>query len=90
MITDKDRNEIVKLRLAGARQSMEESKLMSDNEFWNASINRMYYACYYAVSVLLIHNGIEAHTHAGGRQMLGLHFIRTAKLSQKWGNYYSN
>lgn len=62
---------------------------MLDNEYWNASINRMYYACYYAVSALLVNNGIEAHTHAGVRQMFGLHFIRTEKLSQKTGKYYS-
>lgn len=89
MITDKDRKEIVRLRLENARQAMKESKLMFDNSFWNASINRMYYGCYYAVSALLVNGGIEAHTHAGVRQMLGLHFIRTGKLSQKQGVFYS-
>jgi len=49
----------------------------------------MYYACYYAVSALLIHNGIETQTHAGVRQMLGLHFIRTGRLSQEQGRFYS-
>ena len=34
--------------------------------------------------------GIEAKTHAGVRQMLGLHFIRTGKLSVEAGNIYSN
>lgn len=47
-------------------------------------------ACYYAATALLIKNGIEAQTHAGVRQMLGLHFIRTGKLTVELGNYYSN
>ena len=44
MLTDKDRKEIVKLRIENAHQTMKEAELMIDNEFWNAAINRMYYA----------------------------------------------
>lgn len=90
MMTDEDRIEVVKLRIENARDTMKEAKLLIDNSFWNAAINRMYYACYYAVTALLIHNGIEAQTHAGVRQMLGLHFVRTGKLTVKLSNYYSN
>ncbi|MDH6342582.1 uncharacterized protein (UPF0332 family) [Parabacteroides sp. PFB2-12] len=90
MITDEDRQEIVKLRIEEAYNTMKEAQLLIDNSFWNAAINRMYYACYYAATALLIKNGIEAQTHAGVRQMLGLHFIRTGKLTVELGNYYSN
>ncbi|MDR2058337.1 MAG: HEPN domain-containing protein [Dysgonamonadaceae bacterium] len=44
-------------------------------------MNRLYYACYYAVTALLINSGIEAQTHAGVRRMLALHFTKTEKLS---------
>ena len=87
---DKDREELVKLRIENAHQTMKEAKLMIDNEFWNAAINRMYYACYYATTALLLKHGIEAHTHNGVRQMLGLHFVRTSKLPVQLSNYYSN
>lgn len=90
MMTDEDRQEIVKLRIEEAYNTMKEAQLLIDNSFWNAAINRMYYACYYAATALLIKNGIEAQTHAGVRQMLGLHFIRTGKLTVELGNYYSN
>jgi uncharacterized protein (UPF0332 family) len=90
MMTDEDRKEVVKLRIENAHDTMKEAKLLMDNSFWNAAINRMYYACYYAVTALLINNGIEAQTHAGVRQMLGLHFVRTGKLAVKLSNYYSN
>jgi uncharacterized protein (UPF0332 family) len=89
-MTDKDRKQVVMLRMENAHQSMLEAKVMIDNCFWNAAINRMYYACYYAATALLLKHGIEAQTHAGTRQMLGLHFIRTGKLSIELGNYYSN
>jgi uncharacterized protein (UPF0332 family) len=90
MMTDEDRLQVVKLRIENAFQSMREAQVMIDNCFWNAAINRMYYACYYAVAALLLKNGIEAQTHAGTRQMLGLHFIRTGKISVEHGNCYSN
>jgi uncharacterized protein (UPF0332 family) len=90
MINDKDREQLVILRLENAHQTMKEARLMLDNEYWNAAINRMYYACYYAATALLLNNGIEAQTHGGVRQMLGLHFVRTRQLSVKLNDYYSN
>lgn len=86
---DEDRQEIVFLRMGNAHRTLKEARLLLDNEYWNAAINRMYYACYYAVSALLIKNGIEAQTHAGVRQMLGLHFVKTGKLSVQMANVYS-
>ncbi|GAB1417157.1 hypothetical protein MASR2M117_25630 [Paludibacter sp.] len=61
-----------------------------DNELWNTAINRLYYACYYAVSALLIANQIETHTHAGVRQMLALHFVKTGKLSKHYFNIFGS
>lgn len=90
MINDNDRKQLVSLRLDNAHQTMKEAKLMIDNAYWNAAINRMYYACYYAVTGLLLNEGIETSTHNGVRQMLGLHFVKTGKLSTKLSNYYSN
>jgi uncharacterized protein (UPF0332 family) len=90
MISNEDREQLVILRLENAHQTMKEARLMLDNEYWNAAINRIYYACYYAATALLLNNGIEAQTHAGVRQMLGLHFVRTGQLSIKLSNYYSN
>ncbi|NLX65233.1 MAG: HEPN domain-containing protein [Bacteroidales bacterium] len=90
MLTNEDRGQIVMLQKDNARQALREAQVMMDNCFWNAAINRMYYACYYAVSGLMVKNGIETKTHAGIRQMLGLHFIRTGKLSVDAGNIFSN
>lgn len=50
----------------------------------------MYYGCYYAVSALLLSSNIEAYTHAGVRQMLGLQFVRSGKLSVKMSKFYSD
>jgi uncharacterized protein (UPF0332 family) len=89
-MNDNERNEIIKLRLENAHSTLQEAKLLMDNSYWNAAINRMYYACYYAVTALLISRGISAKTHAGVRQMLGLHFVKTNLLSTKENAFYSD
>lgn len=90
MITDNDRKEIIQLRLENARQAIKAAEIMKENELWNSCINRMYYACYYSVTALLIKYGIEATTHAGVRQMFNLHFIKEGKLPREIGYYYSD
>ncbi len=89
-MNDNDRNELITLRLENAQSALQEAKLLIDNGYWNAAVNRMYYACYYVVSALLISKGIHAQTHTGVRQMLGLHFVRTNLLSSKDNAFFSD
>ena len=56
--------------------------------YWQTAANRLYYACYYAVSALLVQNGIEAQTHSGVINQFGLHFIRKGLLSADNGKFY--
>ena len=42
----------------------------------------------YAVSALLIANGIQVKSHEGVRQQLGLHFVLTGKISKELGQFY--
>ena len=38
------------------------------NKLWNTAVNRLYYACYYAVIALLVEKDIHAQKHSGVRQ----------------------
>lgn len=79
------RQALIKYRMERACDSMNEAKLLADESFYNASINRLYYACYYAAVALLLANDIPAQTHSGVKTMLGLHFIAKGKLSSSAG-----
>ena len=72
-----------------AKETLLEAQMLVQNEFFNAAVNRLYYACYYAVSALLVKQRIAAQTHAGAKQMFGLHFIVTNKLPSKLGRFYN-
>ena len=88
-MNDKDRKDIVIYRISRAKETLEEVKLHIEHKLWNTAINRLYYACYYAVIALLIDNKIEAQSHAGVRQMFGLHFIKTGILEKSSGKLFS-
>ena len=74
MITSND--DLIKYRTSRSLETLKEADLLIQNEFWNASINRIYYACYYAVSALLLKSNINSSSHKGIRQLFGLHFYR--------------
>ena len=46
-------DDLINYRISRAFETIKEAESMIENEFWNASINRLYYACFYAVSGLL-------------------------------------
>jgi len=88
-IDEESINGLVVYRIQRSKETMAEAILMIDEGYLNGAINRLYYACYYIVIALLIKNGISAQTHAGAKQMLGLHFVVTGKLSPKTSSIFA-
>jgi uncharacterized protein (UPF0332 family) len=87
---EEERQALVKYRFSKAKETFEEIATLSEHKFWNTAVNRLYYACYYAVSALLIDRNIQAQTHTGTRRMFGLHFIKTGVIDQELGKFYSS
>ncbi|MFR3330331.1 MAG: HEPN domain-containing protein [Odoribacter splanchnicus] len=80
---------LVGYRLQRAKETLREADILSGQECFNAAINRLYYACFYAISALLVKNKITAHTHQGVKQMFRLHFVATGKVSNEYVRFYS-
>ena len=72
IMRNSEKNEPVNYRLNRAKETLREINIHIENELWNTAINRLYYACYYAATALLLENDIKASTHAGVRQVLSL------------------
>ena len=89
-MNEKDRIELVSYRIRKARETFKEVDLHIKNQLWNTAVNRLYYACYYAVIALLVSKGIKAQSHAGVRQMFGLHFIKTNIIEKDLGKFYTD
>ena len=74
---------LVSYRLSRAKETLAEIPHLKDMGYLNTAVNRLYYACYYAVVDLLIKNHIQASTHAGVKQMLGLHFVSKGLITRE-------
>ncbi len=85
-----DKSESINNKLAKAHECVAEVvDYHIGNKLWNTSANRLYYACFHAVSALLLSKDITSKTHSGTRQMFGLNFIKTGLLDEKYGELYT-
>ncbi len=85
-----DSEDLIKYRISRSIETLREADTMIKNGFWNASVNRIYYSCYYSVSGLLLKKTIETNSHKGIRQMFGLHFVQTGLVSKEDGRFFSD
>jgi uncharacterized protein (UPF0332 family) len=88
-IDEESKKALVAYRIERAYETLKEADVMRREAFYNAAVNRLYYACYYAAVSLLLKYGIQAQTHSGVKTMLGLHFVSTGKLPVRIGKIFS-
>jgi len=81
--------ELVDYRLRRARETLEEAQIMGSIGHWNACANRLYYAAFYAVSALLVKEGLTATKHSGVKALFNRHYVKTRKVSKEMGRLYS-
>ena len=77
-------------RLQRAEETIREVDIHIEHQLWNTAVNRMYYACFYAVSALLIKHGVETLTHSGTRQKFGQLFVKTELVDRSLAKLYSD
>lgn len=69
---------------------MDVAELLIKNKKWNSVVNRLYYACFYAVSALLIKNEVQIKSHTGVKTQFFLNYIKTGKLDIQFGRLFSD
>lgn len=80
-LDEQSRLGLMHYRMERADEALEEAAILSERCHYNAAVNRLYYACFYAVQALLLKHHITATTHAGVKAMLGLHFVSKGIIS---------
>ena len=88
-LDEQSRLELVHYRMERANETMEEAGILAENGHFNAAVNRLYYACFYATQALLLKHHIAATTHAGVKSMLGLHFVSKGIISIEHGKTFN-
>ena len=83
-------DDYINYRIQRARETILEVQKHIENKFWNTAINRMYYACFYAVSALLAKHETEASTHTGIRQKFGELYVKTGIIDRDIAKHYTD
>jgi uncharacterized protein (UPF0332 family) len=85
-----DLNDYIKYRLKRADITFKDAKVLAANKSWNSCLNRLYYACFYAVSALMIKKGQNVKTHNGLRTIFFKEYIASGLIDKEYGKLYSD
>lgn len=78
----------VRYRAARARETLDSAKLLLDDGRLHDTVNRLYYACFYAVSALLLTDDLSSSKHAGIQALFNRNWINTGRLPGRVGHFY--
>jgi len=70
------------------REALKEAKLLLEGGHLNAYVNRLYYACFYAVSALLVIRGISTSKHGHLCSLLHRDFVKTGQIPTELGRHF--
>ena len=80
--------DMARYRLERAYETLEEAELLFRNGYVNTFINRLYYACFYAVSAWLILSNLSSSKHSGIRAMFHQHLVKPGIVTVEQGLLY--
>lgn len=84
-----NQTDLIKYRLFRASDTFEDALLLAEKGKWNSTINRLYYAAYYAIMALLISNDLKPTTHNGAKSNFNQYFVKTNKIDKDYGRIFS-
>ncbi len=84
-----ERDELVRYRIQCSHEALAEAMLLIEQELWRGSMNRLYYAMFYAAVALLATRDVYPKTHKGVRQQFGLLFVIPGIVQRELGDAYS-
>ena len=67
-----------------AKEEIEASRLLSGSHLYAGAVSRAYYACFYAITALLLREGVETKTHKQLAIEFRKQFIKTGKMDKKF------
>jgi uncharacterized protein (UPF0332 family) len=82
--------DLVLYRMTRANETLEDARILADTGRWNACVNRLYYACFYAVSALLVRHGLSSSKHTGVRSLFNRHYVKTGKIPKDLARIYND
>jgi len=70
-----------------AKESLRAARLLADEEFWDFSVSRAYYAMFYVAEAFLLGEGIAYSKHSAVISAFGQRFAKTGLVSLDFHRY---
>jgi uncharacterized protein (UPF0332 family) len=84
----KEERALIEYRMKRARETLDEAKMLFDGRHLNAYVNRLYYACFYAVSALLLTRDFSTSKHGYLRSLMHREFVKTGLIPKNMGTHF--
>lgn len=78
----KEERALIEYRMERAKETLGEARIMFDAGRINTYVNRLYYACFYAVSALLLTRNFSTSKHSYLRSLMHREFVKTGLISK--------
>lgn len=82
--------DLVNYRLEKAKNTLSDAKKYIEDATHESTINRIYYALFYAVNALLIAKGLFSSKHSGVIALLNREIVNKGLLKKEYGKFYSD
>ncbi len=82
--------DLAKYRLEKAKNTLLDAKKYIEDATLESTVNRIYYAMFYAINGLMITKGLSSSKHAGVRSVLNREFINKGLIEKQLGKFYSD
>jgi len=84
------KNDLVQHRMNHAKETLEDAHILAQAQRWNACVNRLYYACFYAVSALLVTDGLSSSKHSGIRGLFNKEYVKPGIIPKELARIYND
>lgn len=83
-----EERDYIRYRIQRAGQALAVARAALDDGNLPDAVNRLYYACFYAVLALLLTEGKSASKHRGVLALFDVHWVNTGRLSDTMGRFF--
>lgn len=81
--------DLIKYRLKKSKETLQDAKVLFEKASLTSTVNRIYYAMFYAVSGLLLSKNLSSSKHSGIRSLFNKEFVNKGLVDKKLGKFYS-
>jgi len=90
MTEDEVRSALVAIWLRKAEEALASAELVLGAGHLAFAVNRLYYACFYAVTALLLAEGKQFTRHSAVRAEFNRSYVKPGRIDKRWGQFYND